>query len=96
LFKLAEKIKADLWWLNQTSEAWLVVINYDNLEAYAPYYEVIKEFMVHPQLYTWPYIAFMRTQLSEIGMTRIPTLAGFLTLLKYTKFEPAKLSVLYD
>jgi hypothetical protein len=47
LFKLAEKIKADLKWLTLATDAWYAVVDYNNLEVYFPYYEVVKEFMCH-------------------------------------------------
>ena len=74
LFRLAEKIKADLKWLSLAVDAWYAVIDYNNTEVYIPYSEVVKEFMCHIQLYSWPYIAFMRTQLSEIGLLYLPRL----------------------
>jgi hypothetical protein len=74
LFKLAEKIKADLKWLSLAIDAWYAVIDYNNLGVYLPNSEIVKEFMCHIQLYSWPYIEFMRTQLSEIGLLYLPRL----------------------
>jgi hypothetical protein len=96
LFKLAEKAKADLKWLGTATDPWLVVMDHNDIGSYSPYYEVVQEFMCHTQLYSWPYIAFMRTQLSEAGRIRLLSIAAFLSILKRTTFDPNKLSVFYD
>ena len=97
LFMLAEKIKADLKWLSLAIDAWYAVVDYNNLGGvYIPYSEVVKEFMCHSQLYSWPYIAFMRTQLSGIGLLQLPRLKSFLSILGCSEFDPTKLSVLCD
>jgi hypothetical protein len=70
LFKLAEKAQADLAWLGTAINPWLVVMDHSDIGSYSPYYELIQEFTCHTQLFSWPYIAFMRTQLSEAGLVR--------------------------
>jgi hypothetical protein len=96
LFKLAEKGKADLKWVAFAERPWLVTVDYDNLEMYSAYYEVLKLFMGYPQLYSWAYISFMKTHLSDAGVNRIPTTQTFLEILKFTKFNPFDLSRLFD
>ena len=97
LFKLAEKGKASLKWVAFAECPWLVTVDYDNLEMYSAYYEVLKLFMGYPQLYSWPYIAFMRTQLSDAGVNRIPTSQTFLEILRLSAtFNPFDLSRLFD
>ena len=71
-------------------------MDHSNIGAYSPYYEVVQEFTCHINLYSWPYIAFMRTQLSEAGRIRLLSIAAFLSILKRTEFDHTKLSVLYE
>ena len=41
LFKLAEKAKASLKWLEFAQDRWLVVMDHSDVGSYAPYGEVI-------------------------------------------------------
>ena len=93
---MAEKADADLRWLGTATDPWLVVMDHSDIGSYSHYYEVVQEFTCHTQLYSWPYIAFMKTQLSEAGRIRLLSIAAFLSIVKRTEFDPTKLSVLYD
>jgi hypothetical protein len=42
---------------------------------------VVKLFMAYPKLYSWPYIAYMRAELTETGAIRSENTKCFLELL---------------
>ena len=44
---------------------------------------VVKLFVSYPKLYSWPYIAYMRSELSETGAMRIDNTQCFLDLLNH-------------
>ena len=71
-------------------------MDHSDVGLYAPYSEVIQEFMAHTQLFSWPYIAFMNTQLSDSGRIRLVSTASFLSIIKHTGFISTQLSILYD
>lgn len=51
---------------------------------------VVKLFVGYPKLYSWPYIAYMRSELSETGAMRIDNTKCFLDLLNHNNvtFNP--------
>jgi hypothetical protein len=52
---------------------------------------VVKLFMNYPKLYSWPFIAYMRSELSETGAMRSDNTNCFLDLLSHNEvsFNPA-------
>lgn len=62
LFRLAGKIKGSLEWLKEADEPHLVVVEDGAaLELYFNHIEVVKLFMFYPKLYSWNYIALMKS-----------------------------------
>lgn len=83
LFKLASYLKSDVHWLVETEEPQFIVVEDANVEVYSNYLEVVELFMSYRQLYSWEYIALMRSQLNYAGKYRIDIIRVFLDLLSH-------------
>ena len=55
---------------------------------------VVKLFVSYPKLYSWPYIAYMRSELSETGAMRIDNTKCFLDLLNHSAVSFAENDIL--
>lgn len=57
------------------------MVDYKAPKLYLDYMAVVKLFVSYPKLYSWPYIAYMQSELSETGLIRIENTKCFLDLL---------------
>jgi hypothetical protein len=97
---LAQKIKGDLNWLKEAEQPAFVVVDDDDksIGKYLQFIEVVKIFMSYPKLYSWHYIALMRTQLNATGLHCLPNITIFLDILNHNKvtFFPQTLPTLLE
>lgn len=69
IFRLASKIKGDLNWLKEVEHPALVVVEESDgaFSKHLQYIQVPSLFMSYPQLYSWNYIALMKSQCDASG-----------------------------
>lgn len=72
----------------------VVVVDYKAPKLYLDYMAVVKLFVSYPRLYSWPYIAYMRSELSETGAMRIDNTKCFLDLLNHSAVSFAENDIL--
>jgi hypothetical protein len=83
LFMLAEVTKAPFNWVAEATSK-VVVVTQDNLvSSYISYIEVVRLFMAYPKFYSWPYIAYMRAELANLGLIRLSNTECFLKLMNH-------------
>jgi hypothetical protein len=63
----------------------VVVSDYKNPQLYVNYMDVVRLFMGYPKLYSWPFIAYMKEELADLGKGRIKNTKCFLDLLNHDK-----------
>jgi hypothetical protein len=78
---LAEIIKGPINWVAEATSK-VVVVTQDNLvSSYITYIEVVRLFMSFQKHYSWAYIAYMRSELSNLGLLRLPNTECLLKLM---------------
>lgn len=65
-------IRGSLHWLIYANSPSVVVSeDGDAIQKYIDYITVVRLFMRYPKLYSWKYISFMKSELTDLGLVRI-------------------------
>jgi hypothetical protein len=84
LFILAEATKGPIEWVAEATSK-VVVVTQDNIVSlYITYIDVVRLFMEQHTFYTWPYITYMRSELTNLGLLRLPNTECFLKLMSHS------------
>ena len=80
---LCEAVKGSIIWVAEATSK-VVVVTQDNLVSqYITYIDVVRLFMSYHKFYSWPYVTYMRSELTNLGLLRLPNTECFLKLMSH-------------